>query len=166
LGVAPERVRSVVRESRDLLYAARAKRPPPGRDEKILAAWNGLMISAYAQAALVLGDDRYAITAARAVDFVLGKLQSNGRLLRSFKDGEAKYSAYLDDYAFLIAGLLDLFEATTDIRWLKEALRLDQVVENHHEDKTGGGFFSTGEDQAKLIAREKPGYDGAEPSGN
>jgi uncharacterized protein len=160
------RVTRTVEESRELLYAARAKRSPPGRDEKILTAWNGLMISAYAQGSLVLGDPAYAARAARATDFLLSKLREGGRLLRSFKDGAAHYNAYLDDYAFLIAGLLDLFEATGEVRWLNEAVGLDEVLEKHYEDSRGGGFFLTSDDHPKLLAREKPGYDGAEPSGN
>jgi hypothetical protein len=161
-----ERVATVVEESREILYSARAKRPPPLRDEKILTAWNGLMISAYAQAALVLGTPEYAVKAARSADFVLTNLRRDGRLLRSFKDGSANYDAYLEDYAFLIAGLLNLFEATGEPRWLKEAIALDEVLEKHYEDAKNGGFFLTSDDHAKLLARQKPGYDGAEPSGN
>jgi uncharacterized protein len=153
-------------ESRDLLYAARARRPPPLRDEKILTAWNGLMISAYAQGALVLGEPEYGDRAVRAAELVLDKLRSGGRLLRSYKDGVAKVDAYLDDYAFLVAGLLDLFEATGDPRWLREATSLDKTLEEHFEDKDRGGFFLTSDDHQELLAREKPGYDGAEPSGN
>ncbi len=166
LGLAVERITSGVQESRDLLYVARAKRPPPARDEKILTAWNGLMISAYAQGALVLGNPEYTQRAVRAAEFVLAKLKKDGRLLRSFKDGAASYDAYLEDYSFLIAGLLDLFEGTGESRWLKEAIGLDEVLEKHYEDSQRGGFFLTSDDHQKLLAREKPGYDGAEPSGN
>jgi uncharacterized protein YyaL (SSP411 family) len=161
-----ERVTAVVEESRELLYAARARRPPPARDEKVLTAWNGLMISAYAQGALALGNADYAGKAGRAAEFVLSKLRKDGRLLRSFKDAAANYDAYLDDYAFLVAGLLDLFEATGEPRWLREAIGLDEVLEKHYEDAERGGFFLTSDDHQKLLAREKPGYDGAEPSGN
>jgi hypothetical protein len=148
------------------LYKARAKRPAPLRDEKILTAWNGLMISAHAQAALILGDARYAERATRAADFVLTKLRQDGRLLRSYKAGQARHNGYLDDHAFLIAGLLDLYEATGTPRWLKEAIVLDKVLEDHYEDKQAGGFFMTSNDHEQLLAREKPSYDGAEPSGN
>ena len=166
LNLPPEQVRTVIQEAKDLLYNARAKRPPPLRDEKILTAWNGLMISAYAQAALVLGDPRYADRAARAADFVLTKLRKDGRLLRSYKNGQARHNGYLDDYAFLIAGLLDLYKATGNPRWLKEAIALDKVLEDHYEDKQAGGFFLTSNTHEALLAREKPSYDGAEPSGN
>ncbi len=166
LDLAPERVRATIEESLDLLYAARAKRAPPLRDEKILTAWNGLMISAYARAGLALGEARYVRTAAKAAQFILDKLLTAGRLSRSFKDGHTRHDGYLADYAFLIAGLLDLFEATGDARWLREALTLDLVLEARYEDKTNGGFFLTSDDHERLLAREKPAYDGAEPSGN
>jgi uncharacterized protein YyaL (SSP411 family) len=151
---------------RDLLYLARAKRPQPARDEKILTAWNGLMISAYAEAALVLGNPAYEAKAARAADFVLNRLRKDDRLLRSFTHGSAATDAYVEDYAFLIAGLLDLFEASGNPRWIQEAVALDATLEGHYEDASGGGFFRTSDDHATLLAREKPGYDGAEPSGN
>ena len=166
LGVAPERVRATVEESRDILYDARSKRPPPLRDEKILTAWNGLMISAHARAALVLGDELDARKAGRAAEFLLRKLRKGKRLYRSFKDGRAQHDAYLDDYAFLTAGLLDLFEATGDTRWLREAISLDRVVESHYEDRSNGGFFLTADDHERLLARERSSYDGAEPAGS
>ncbi len=166
LGVPPDRLSAVVAEAREALYAARARRPPPFRDEKIIAAWNGLMISAHAQAALVLGDDRYAARAGRAADFVLEHMRRRGRLLRTWKAGRASEAAYLDDYAFLIAGLLDLYEATGAPRWLREAIGLDRVLEAHYEDKAEGGYFMTSDDDEALLAREKPAFDGPEPSGN
>jgi hypothetical protein len=166
LGLPPEKVRTVVQESSELLYAVRAKRAPPLRDEKVLAAWNGLMIGAHARAALVLGDERYGRQAERAADFVLRKMRRDGRLLRSYKDGQARHNAYLDDYAFVIAGLLDLYETTSDPRWLREAVALDATLEKLYEDKQHGGFFMTSGDHESLLAREKPAYDGAEPSGN
>jgi uncharacterized protein YyaL (SSP411 family) len=166
LALPAERFSSALEGARELLYVARAKRAAPARDEKILTAWNGLMISAYAQAALVLGDMAYARTAERAAGFVLTKLRREGRLLRSFKDGSATNDGYLDDYAFLIAGLLDLFEVSGDTRWLGDAIGLDDVLQKHYEDTENGAFFLTSDDHQKLLAREKPGYDGAEPSGN
>jgi uncharacterized protein YyaL (SSP411 family) len=156
---------AAVRSARGPLLETRAKRPPPLRDEKILTSWNGLMISAHARAALALGDPTYAARAERAADFVLRALAKGERLLRTYKDGAARLDAYLDDYAFLIAGLLDLYEATGSVRWLEEAVRLDGIIERHYEDTPGGGFFLTSDDAEKLLAREKPTYDGAEPSG-
>jgi hypothetical protein len=166
LGQPPEKVRATVEESKDLLYAARAKRQPPLRDEKILVAWNGLMIGAHAQAAFTLGEPRYARRAARAAGFVLERMREDGRLRRSYKDGQARHNAYLDDYAFLIAGLLDLYEAGGEPCWLREALALDDVLRKLYEDEEHGGYFMTSDDHESLLAREKPAYDGAEPSGN
>jgi uncharacterized protein YyaL (SSP411 family) len=162
----PAKLRKDIDEAREILYRKRGERPAPLRDEKILTAWNGLMISAFAQAALVLDEEGHARTAARAADFLLHKLKHDGRLLRSYKDGQASHRAYLQDYAFLIAGLLDLFEVTSERRWLEETVALDRMLEKHYEDKESGGFFLTSDDHEKLLAREKPGNDGAVPSGN
>jgi len=166
LGMKPDEVRKIVDSARETLYRTRAERPAPLRDEKILCSWNGLMISAYAQASQVLGVESYARVASRAADFLLRSLRENGRLKRSFMDGRARHNGYLDDYAFLVAALLDLFEATGEPRWLEEAIALDGVLAAHYEDRTGGGFFLTSDDHEALLAREKPGHDGAEPSGN
>ena len=153
-------------DARRALLAARSRRPPPARDEKIVAAWNGLMISAYARAALTLGDDAYAMHAARAADFLLARRDRDGRLPRAVKDGRGGPPGYLEDYAFVGAGLLDLHEATGSERWLEAAIALDGVLSHHIEDRDGGGFFRTADDGEALLAREKPGTDGAEPSGN
>ena len=164
--VTSAELRGTIERAREKLYRARLNRPPPLRDEKILTSWNGLMISAHARATLVLGDTQYARRAERAADFILKNLRRDGRLLRRYKSGEARHNAYLDDYAFLIAGLLDLCEATGTLRWLESAIELDQVLHDHYEDKTSGGFFAVSGDHEELLAREKPNYDGAEPSGN
>jgi uncharacterized protein YyaL (SSP411 family) len=164
LGTAEASLRSAVQDAQAPLLAARAKRPPPLRDEKILTSWNALMISAHARAALALGDAAYAERAERAADFLLRTLVKGDRLLRTYNAGAARLDAYLDDYAFLVAALLDLHEATGRLRWLTEAIRLDAVLERHFEDKAGG-FFTTSDDHEQLLARDKPSYDGAEPSG-
>ena len=162
----PSTISEQLQAAREKLYAARLKRPPPLRDEKILTAWNGLMISAHAFAALVLDDDDYARRAERAADFLLTNLRRDGRLLRRYVGAEARHDGYLDDYAFFIAGLLDLYEAAGNLRWLREAVALDRVLEENYEDRENGGFFMTSDDHEELLAREKPNYDGAEPSGN
>ncbi len=166
LDIPEDSLRRTIAEARERLYAARATRPPPLRDDKILTAWNGLMISALAQASLVLDEPRYAQRASRAAGYLLVTLRQDGRLLRASLDGVARHTAYLDDYAFLIAGLLDLYEADGDLHWLDEALALDAVLERDYEDTSGGGFFRTAVDQVSLLTREKPTYDAAEPSGN
>jgi uncharacterized protein YyaL (SSP411 family) len=163
LGV--EQARAALEEAKEKLHAARARRPPPYRDEKVLVAWNGLMISALAQAAFVLKEPDYARRAERAAAFVLSRMRVDGRLRRSFKDGRSQHDGYLDDYSFLVAGLLDLYEATGQSRWLREAVALDSELEKHYEDKAGG-YFMTSDDHEALLARDKPAYDGAEPSGN
>jgi hypothetical protein len=166
LDLTPGEAQNLLEAANQKLYDTRQRRPPPLRDEKILTSWNGLMISAHAFAALVLGDDDYARRAEKAAAFLLENLRRDGRLLRSYKDGQARHNAYLDDYAFLTAGLIDLYEATGNLRWLTEAIALDAVLEKHYEDLENGGFFLTSNDHETLLAREKPAYDGAEPSGN
>ncbi len=164
--LAEKEAQNIIDQAREKLYQEREKRPPVIRDEKILTAWNGLAISAFANASFVYNEPKYKKVAQKAATFILNNLMKEKRLYRSFKDGQAKLRAYLDDYAFLIAGLMDLYEATNEIKWLKEAISLDQTLEKYYEDKKNGGFFMTSSDHEKLLAREKPAYDGAEPSGN
>jgi uncharacterized protein YyaL (SSP411 family) len=166
LKMSGEKLAGIIEESKEILYQARSHRPSPLRDEKILTAWNGLMISAHARAGLILGESQYIDRAVKAAQFVLKHLYIKNRLFRSYKDNTAKHNAYLDDYAFLIASLLDLYEATYDTTWLEKAMALDGVLEKYYEDKRIGGFFMTSNDHEDLIAREKPAYDGALPSGN
>ncbi len=148
------------------LYARRQERPAPLRDDKILAAWNGLMISAFARAGFALNDAAYLDRASRAADFILIRMRVAGRLKRSFKDGAAAGDGFLEDHAFFIAALLDLFEATADLRWLERAIELDQILVDQFDDLENGGLFVTADDHEVLIAREKPVIDGALPSGN
>ena len=166
LGLSSDALSRTAAEARELLYAARAKRPPPLRDEKILTAWNGLMISAFAQAALALNEPTYAVRAERAADYVLGHLRGDERLFRAALGDRVQQAAYLSDYAFLVASLLDLYEATSELRWLTEAQALDSVLREHYEDTSDGGYFRTSEDHESLLTREKPSTDNAEPSGN
>jgi len=165
-GLSQNELEETIKEVKELLYQARKKRPAPIRDEKILTGWNGLMISAFARAGRVLGQNHYTETAERAATFLLEHLYQDGRLFRSFNDGRAAFNGYLEDYAFFIAALLDLFETTHAVYWLEKAIELDRTLETHFEDKDTGGFFMTADDHEKLIAREKPNYDGAVPSGN
>lgn len=166
LGIDPAQAPSILEAARSRLYEARSTRIPPHTDRKILVSWNGLMISAFARAAQVLDDPSYSKSASRAADFILSKMRNDGRLGRSYLDGRVGGTGYLDDYAFFIAGLLDLFEATMDARWLREAVSLESVLDQHFRDEKNGGYFLTANDQEQLLAREKPSYDGAEPSGN
>jgi uncharacterized protein YyaL (SSP411 family) len=166
LGVEEAALGETLEAARAKLYAARSERPPPLRDDKILAGWNGLMIGAFAQAALVLDDASYAASAASAADFLLNTMRrKDGRLYRSWNAGVYGSQGVLDDYAFLIAGLLDLFEATGDVGRLRDAIALDGVLEAWFEDAQNGGYFRTPADGEKLLVREKPSQDGARPSG-
>lgn len=166
LDIPENRLRLIIKESRERLYQWRNRKPRPLRDEKILTAWNGLMISAHARAGLIFGEPRYVDRGVKAAQFILTNLFIKNRLYRSYKENQAKQIAYLEDYAFFMAALLDLYEATHDIQWLKKAIQLDEILARNFEDKEDGGFFMTSIDHEKMIAREKPNYDGAEPSGN
>ncbi|HJV35023.1 thioredoxin domain-containing protein [Geomonas sp.] len=165
-GLPEERVRSLLEESREMLYQARSRRPPPLRDEKILSAWNGLAISAFARGGMVLDDVELVNQARRTATFILVKMMPEGRLAHSHQGGQPKGEGFLDDYAFLIGGLIDLFEASGEAHWLEQALSLTAIVEGEFQDQEGGGYFMTGSRHEELIAREKPAYDGVVPSGN
>lgn len=153
-------------KSREKLLNERGRRPPPLRDDKIITAWNSLMISAFARAGFSLSRPEWIATAGRAADFILKNLLIDGRLHRSHKDQSTGHRGFLDDYAFFINALLDLYETDHNPAWLKQAIQLDQVLEIHFEDETRGGFHMTEDDQDDIIAREKPIYDDALPSGN
>ncbi len=182
----------LVRVRQALLAARVASRRPPHADTKVVAAWNGLAISAFARAGFAFAEPAYVERAAAAAGFVLTRMRSDGRLLRStpgalsLAPGTGTHAnrasatsapaplpagawrgheGYLEDYAAVIAGLLDLFEASGDPRWIDEARALDREVEARFEDSSAGGFFRASRDAEPLLAREKPWEDGAEPSG-
>jgi len=152
--------------ARGLLYEARNRRSQPLRDSKVLVSWNGLMISAFARAGLVFGDERYVAAAARAAGFILDEMQKDGMLRRVYQGGRADGPAFLEDYAFLIAGLLDLYEVDTQPRWLRAVIALQSTLDTHYVDALGGGYFQTADNADALLAREKPSRDGVMPSGN
>jgi uncharacterized protein len=164
--VAEDRLQEIVLRGKRRLFDAREKRVKPGRDEKILTAWNGLMLRSFAEAANALDREDYRAIAVRNGGFLLSKLRSEGRLLRSYKDGLARFNAYLEDYACLIDGLISLYEATFDARWIREAETLARVMVGNFRDPEGGGFFFTSADHETLIHRPKEFYDNATPSGN
>jgi len=164
-----EETRRILDDARRALFQAREQRIKPGRDEKVLTAWNALMISAFAKAAEVLGDRRYRLIATDAVAFVESKLRHPNRpdrLLSTYKDGIAKLNGYLDDYAFFVAALLDVFETTQEQRYLDRAVALTDSLLAHFWDADAGGFFFTSDDHEALIVRSKPAFDGSIPSGN
>jgi uncharacterized protein YyaL (SSP411 family) len=155
-------------DAKRMLLAVRGRRVRPGRDEKILTAWNGLMIEALAQAAQALDKPEYAAAAAGAADFLLKTMRAkDGRLLRTTSAGaEAKLNGYLEDYSFLINALISLYEATFGLRWIEAALDLAQVMIEQFWDPAGAGFYYTGRDHEALIVRTKDPSDNAIPSGN
>jgi uncharacterized protein YyaL (SSP411 family) len=151
---------------RSRLFEVRENRVHPFKDDKILTDWNGLMIASLAKAAQALHDQRYEMAAKKAADFILEKMQTpEGRLLHRYR-GEAGISAHLDDYAFLIWGLIDLYETVFEVRYLKAALQLNQVMMSHFWDNDQGGLFFSADDGESLLLRRKEFYDGAIPSGN
>ena len=167
LGRDPADLERQLAEDRAALLAVRERRVPPGKDTKVLTSWNGLMLAPLAEGAHILGDPRYAEAARKAAGFLLNTMRApDGRLLHSFKDGQAKFNAYLDDYANLIDGLTRLFEATGEVRWIDAAVGLAGVMIAEFADEAGGGFYYTGKGHEELIARQKDAYDNATPSGN
>ena len=153
-------------ESRRKLFEVRETRIKPDRDEKIITAWNGLMLASFAEAGVILGRADYTDAARKNADFVLANLRRDGFLLRTYKDGVAKFNAYLEDYAFLIEGLVTLYETGAGSRWLREAITLTDRMIAEFNDEDGGGFFFTGKSHEELIVRSKDYFDNATPSGN
>jgi len=152
--------------SRKKLFDIREKRPRPHLDDKIITAWNGLMISAFARAAQVLGDPAYLNAARRSAAFVQSHLMKDGTLIRSYRQGASDVAGFADDYAFLIQGLLDLYEASAQHAWLAWAVDLQQRQDALFADNEHGGYFSTTEADPHILIRMKEDYDGAEPSPN
>ncbi len=154
-------------KTRQMLFDIREKRIHPLKDDKILTDWNGLMIAACAKAASVLEEPLYALAAKNAADFIWDRLRAeDGKLLKRYRDGEAGLPAHLDDYAYLVWGFLELYEAVFDPVYLKRAIDLNQMMLSEFWDDQNGGLFFTAEGQADLIVRKKEIYDGAVPSGN
>jgi uncharacterized protein len=159
-------VRQSLARSREKLFAIRAKRPRPHLDDKIIAAWNGLMISAYARAAQVLDEPRYLESATRAANFVRAHLWDDSRktLFRSYREGRSAVEGFADDYAFVVQGLLDLYEASFDVEWLKFATQLQETQDRLFFDEKSGGYFTTSGKDASVLLRMKDDNDGAEPA--
>jgi uncharacterized protein YyaL (SSP411 family) len=166
LGLRAAELARLIGEAKKQLYEAREKRVHPLRDDKILTEWNAQMISAFATAGFHFGDDGYLERAKRAALFILEQSRHGGRLDRESQDRSTRHQGMLEDYAFLTAALIDLFEATSERRWLEEAIALSAELEAQFLDEKDGGFFETPKDGEQLLIREKPFYDGAQPSGN
>ena len=164
--VTETEITQMIAAAREKLFAAREHRVHPGRDDKILAAWNGMMISAFADGYRALGDPRYLAASRRAADFVMSRLWNGHALQRSYKDGIARFNAYLEDYALMASAMVDTYEASLDSRYLAQAKVLADVILERFEDRERGGFFFTSSDHETLITRSKAAFDGSTPSGN
>ncbi|HYJ85830.1 MAG TPA: thioredoxin domain-containing protein, partial [Pyrinomonadaceae bacterium] len=164
--VAPEHLRQSLERSRRKLFELRENRVKPDRDEKILTAWNGMMMASFAEAAAILDREDYLEIARRNARFLLDNLRRDDLLLRSYKNATAKLNAYLEDYAFLSDGLLTLYEATGELEWFEATLSVvNKMIEEFWDDQDGG-FFYTGKSHESLIVRSKDYFDNATPSGN
>jgi uncharacterized protein YyaL (SSP411 family) len=160
------RVENLLAEAKTKLFAEREKRVKPFRDEKILTSWNGLMLSGLAEAGKILERPDCLEAAKKTVDFIFSRMFKDGLLLHTYKDGKAKLLGYLDDYAFVATGLLDLYEATLERSTLERAIALADIMIGEFWDDIDGGFFYTGKSHEKLISRTKPAFDSSIPSGN
>ena len=164
--ISVEDTREILEQSRQQLFDVRERRVKPGRDEKVLTAWNGLMLTSFAEASAILNRADYAEVARANARFLLTDLQREGLLLRTWKDGEAKLNGYLEDYASLIDGLISLYEATGELEWIENAIALASKMIAEFWDDEVGGFFFTGKNHEQLIVRSKEWLDNATPSGN
>jgi uncharacterized protein YyaL (SSP411 family) len=163
-----EETAASIEQSKQKLLAERSKRVRPHLDDKVLTAWNGLMISAFAKGGAILSEPRYTAAARRAADFILARLYDpkTGTLLRRYRQQDVAIPGFLDDYAFLIQGLLDLYEAVFHLPYLEAAIRITETQMELFGDEPEGAFFSTAGGDPSIVMRLKDDYDGAEPSGN
>ena len=167
LGCSPEELQGTIDRVRPLVYQARLTRIPPGLDDKIITAWNGMMIGTMAEAGRVFNHQLYIDGAIRAADFLLTTLsRPNNYLWRTYRNGKAHLNACLEDYAYAAEAMLEVYEATGIERYLHEAVALGERIVEDFEDREHGGFFTTAVDHETLILRGREGADGATPSGN
>jgi uncharacterized protein len=165
-GRSAEDLGRIINAAKRKLFTERERRVRPGRDDKTLAAWNGLMLTAFAEAATILGRDDYREIAVRNAEFLTTRLMKNGRLLRTYKAGQSKLNGYLEDYAYVIEGLLSVYEATFELRFFTQARELADTMIAKFWDEQDGGFYFTSSDHEELITRTKDYFDNATPSGN
>ncbi|MBI3941079.1 MAG: thioredoxin domain-containing protein [Acidobacteria bacterium] len=165
-GMTVEELLAFFARARRTLLEEREKRVKPGRDDKILAAWNGMMLTAFAEAAFVFGDRNLLETALRNARFLVSQFFVNGRLLRSWKQGEAKLNGYLEDYAQVIEGLIATYQASGDVEWMERAQQLMELQLQKFWDASAGDFYFTSSDHEPLLVRQKEYFDNATPSGN
>lgn len=167
MGISAAELESNVMQAKALLLQKRKERPRPNTDDKAIVGWNGLMAGALAQAYQVLDEPRYLAAANRCVEFILGQMrQSDGRLFATHRLGRAQHNACLDDYAFLISALIDLYESDFNEQKLRDALALSEIVDSEFSDRGSDGYFTTGSNHEPLIARLRSVHDGALPNGS
>jgi hypothetical protein len=166
LKISEDELAASLKQSKTTMLEHRSKRVRPGLDDKILTSWNGMMLSGFAQAYQILGNQEYLDATVKCADFILNELVKDDELLRTHRKGESRLPAYLDDYAFLIVGLMDVYEATFDVRWIQAADELTETMITKFWDQEESIFYFTSEEHKNLIVRTKPTYDGATPSGN
>src|SRR5262249_26892909 len=165
LGVPVERVSETLLQARGKLYASRAERVWPGRDDKVLVSWNGFMQRAFAEAGRIFGREDYLQAATRNAAFILDNMLAGGRLRRSWRDGAAKLEAYLEDYASLANALMETYEATHELNYFVQAHRLADDMLARFWDATANSFFDTAFDHEELIGRPRELTDNVTPSG-
>ena len=164
-GLTADQLGDIINRGSKALLEVREQRIHPMRDDKVLASWNGLMLRSFAEAAAALGRPDYLAVAIKNAGFLVGSMKSDGRLLRTYRDGQAKLLGYLEDYSFVIDGLLALYEATFDLRWLEEAVTLADSMIELFWDEGIGGFYDTGSDHETLVVRPRDVFDNAQPCG-
>jgi uncharacterized protein len=165
-GKTVDEVQRIISKGKSALFHAREPRVRPGRDDKMLAAWNGLMLTTFAEASNILERDDFREMAIRNAEFLTTQLMKNGRLLRTYKAGQAKLNGYLEDYAYVVEGLLAVYEATFDLKFFRHARTLADTMIEYFWDDQEGGFYFTSSDHEELITRTKDFLDNATPSGN
>ncbi len=167
LKISAEKLEQRLEKAREKLFAFREKRVHPEKDDKILTDWNGLMIAAMAKAARAFGEDKFEAAAKKSADFMLTRMRNaNGQIFHRFRDGDAAITGFLDDYAFLIWGLIELYETTFEVKYLEAANELNKLMIELFWDDEGGAFYFTADNAEELLVRKKDFYDGAYPSGN
>ena len=166
LAISQDRLESLIERAKPKLLEEREKRIHPGQDDKILTSWNGLVIASLAEAASVLDRSDYLEAAIKSASFLLANVQANGRILRTYRNGNAKLNGYLEDYAFLTHGLITLYQATLDYRWLEEAYSTTEDMIRLFWDEDQGFFYDTGTDHEELVVRPHDVFDNAMPCGS
>jgi uncharacterized protein len=161
-----EEILIIIKDSKKKLLEEREKRPRPHLDDKILTSWNGLMISAFAKAYSVTGNNTYLDHAERSAKFILDNLLVDGVLLHRYRDGDARFEGSLEDYSFMVQGLIDLYEASFNVEYLNKAIELNSIAIDRFYDNENGGFYDVPGASNDIILRTKESYDGAEPAGN